>query len=351
MSNIVFPVILREQAGRRRFVILSGSDLPSDRGAMLSFGSKLRGNVRWHPGSSETTVNIMGPESAPLEFAGVFEDRKKAIVGHAQFQQFLIEDICKAGHLVLLEYGPIVRICRWDEAVFTVLALERIAYRIRLEPVDAGRSSSSRILSGLRRIPGVGAALGVVDELRGVLSALPPNLAPDRVTSAINQVGRAEVALDAAGAVLDVLNKGGTTAEPNQAKSTLTLLDDARNAAAATLTHVRDIDWQSLPGDALNALFTNGLQAAKTVGQAIRLGQEVGLVRDGVAKLAGEATRNVIYLVAAGETLQRIAQRVYGAASRWPEILRANALASQKLEPGQRLVIPNPPEHAKAISP
>ncbi|MBI4346752.1 MAG: LysM peptidoglycan-binding domain-containing protein [Elusimicrobia bacterium] len=62
-------------------------------------------------------------------------------------------------------------------------------------------------------------------------------------------------------------------------------------------------------------------------------------------KLAPQAPRAVtnIYEVVPGDTLQSISQKLWGDASRWTELYRANADRVQRggyVEPGQRLVVP-----------
>lgn len=351
MAEFSLPLILRELGGRKRVIILSGSDLPSDQGAFLSLGGRVRGVTHWHPGAAEPTIQIMGPEEGSIEFGGQFHDGLKATVGHALFQQTLIDSVRQAGELVALEYGPIVRTCRWERADFRVLLLSRIDYSIQFEVVSTGRGLIKRVLDGLRRIPGVATALDAVVQVREILDALPPQIGPDRLRQARNEVARAGIALTTAGETLDVLAQGGVIADPGTVKGTQTLLGDARTATAATLTHARLLDWTAVPGERLKALLTAGLSASSVITSTIAMSSEIAKVNAGVSKFAGDATRNVIYLVGAGDTLQRVAQRIYGAASRWPDISKANSLQTQRLVPGQQLIIPNPPALPKVIGP
>ena len=350
MSAIIFPLILSELGGRVRRVILSGSDLPSSKGSMLSVGGRQRASTVWYPGALEPTVQIMGPAEDPLEFAGMFEDHKKSLVGHAIAQQFLIDDIRKAGHLVQIEYGAIIRTCRWDSATFTILGPEQIGYQIKLEVVSTGRGSPQRVIDGLRRIPGAGAVVDAIEDVQAVIVNLPPGVAPDALQRAAGSITQAATAAAAASGVLDAMGLS-TSSDPQQAKGALTDLGATKAATSATLAQLRELDWKGAAGSVFDAVTQHGYAIANSISKTVRVAQEIGLLSPQIEKLAGESTRTLVYIVGGGETLQRIAQRVLGSSLRWPEIMSANNMKSTEIEAGQRLVINNPPERAKAIAP
>ena len=68
----VLPVILTEDGGRRRRAILSGSDLPQG-GNETDIEGRGRHVIRYYPGSSLPTAQIIGTEEGPIAFAGVFQ--------------------------------------------------------------------------------------------------------------------------------------------------------------------------------------------------------------------------------------------------------------------------------------
>ncbi len=46
------------------------------------------------------------------------------------------------------------------------------------------------------------------------------------------------------------------------------------------------------------------------------------------------------YTVQKGDTLQKISQKTYGTTKKWPQIMKANHMASDKIRVGQKLVLP-----------
>lgn len=339
------PIILTEQGGRRRRILLSGVDLPHDQSATM-FGGGLRSAIRYYPGASEPSVQILGPDEAPIRFSGEFDDRRRGIPGWAVSQVYLIDQVRRDGFPVVFEYGPFRRTCAWRRFEFQTRELQRIPYTIELEVVEHGfgkASERSRVFSALKKIPGLESVVTAVRGVSTVLDVLPSGIGGERLSRARAAVGKATSAVGLAQGVLDTLRTVGQVINPAIASTAATHLSGAKSALKETYDHVTDLDWRQAAGSAFDALVGAGKSAASVVVDVVKASGQIDRVLPSIESLVDRSTEDAVYVASEGETLQRIAQRFYGDAGAWTRIAEANGKENGAVSGGEVLLIPDAP--------
>lgn len=345
-----FPLILTEDGGRGRRVVLSGPDLPRDEGPTWH-GGGVRGSIRYYAGSDTPTVQIFGPEESNLGFEGMFEDRKKGIPGWAVFQSNQIDQIRHASLPVIYEYGPIRRRCKWQQVQFQMLELGRIRYRIDLEVIDAGFGDGRRVFSTLNDIPGVSTALSAIGKAQAVLDLLPPGVGGEVLSRARTAVGTASAVVGKAGSILGRIQAAGSAVDPRAAAGALSSLQAGRQSLSEAWEHARAFDWRAAAGSTFDGVISVAKSAAQAGGEILRSAVQIDRLIGRVEPLAAQATDDTVYVAAEGETLQRIAHRYYGDAAAWTRIAQANQKADATVRSGEVLLIPGVPRTSKQVAP
>ena len=347
----VLPVILTEDGGRRRRAILSGSDLPQG-GNETDIEGRGRHVIRYYPGSSLPTAQIIGTEEGPIAFAGVFEDRLKGVPGWALLQMQLVEQMRRSGYPVIYEYGTTRRRCLWASVRFKTLEPQRIAYSIELQVIDHGLGGSkSRIWRGLRDIPLVGDAFAAVGKVVSILDVLPSGIGGEYLARARSAVGAATSAVGQAGAVLDTINVLGSVVDPGAAARAAGHLTDAKGSLGEAFDHARNFEWSDLAGSAFDSVMGAGRAISTGVTEIVKSSGLVDGLLDRTNALAQTATEDTLYVTSGDETLQRIAQQHYGDASAWTRIADANGKQNASVEAGEMLIIPGAPRPDKQLRP
>lgn len=336
--EFLVPIVISEKGGLNRIVTLQSTDLPRG-GQWLGLGGEQRGRSHWLPGSPRPTVHILGPQERDISFRGMFEDRRRGIEGHAVAIAFLLDSIRKAGHLATIHYGTFHRTVRWKRAEFDPVEFQRINYQLEFEVVSSGLPGTTRVVSALSRIPVLGPILDRADTLKGILSSIPRGVGSETLDDILNDVDEISSVLTTADGILGQL--GGGSVNDVDAKQAANLLDTAQEKSFDSLMSIDQLNWTALASDA----FSKTAAAVSVLGarsEAVGLASDVRVARVPVAGLAREVENATVYVTLEGDTLQRLARRFYGSATRWTEIQQANGLADTVVDPGTQLIIPNP---------
>jgi hypothetical protein len=167
------PVILREQGGKGRTVILARTDLPRDYDPPV-FGGAVRGETTYYPGSKYPTSQILGPEEMPITFGGVLDD---VMAGRPKGAAYELAKLINAMRFdcnpVTFEFGPLFRRCRWVRAEFRIDLFDKIPYSIELEVVDDGAGRGLRVLLGALGIPVTDGIGDLIDGIERSIAGLP----------------------------------------------------------------------------------------------------------------------------------------------------------------------------------
>jgi len=345
----VLPIILTEQGGRARRFTFSGTDLPQRPNELAGLGGRLRTAVNYYPGSSLPTAQILGAEETSLRFAGEFDDRLRRIPGWAMRQMNLLDQIRRAGSPVLFEWGTIRRRCVWEACEFQVLESEKIAYEIALIVVDHGFGGEDRrVFRTILDIPGVDQVLEAIGEVSTIVDALPDAFGADILGDLRDKLGGVVSSVEAASGALEAIRTVGRVVSPGAASSAVTGFEAAKEGLRGAFSAARTLDFGAIPG----SLFDASVGAAKSVGEALTgIVRSSGLIDGLIAKvrpLAQSAVDTQVYIATDGETLQRIALRVYGDAKAWTRIADANGKTTGAVVAGELVVLPDVPPRPKA---
>lgn len=339
------PVVLTEQGGRGRRILLSGTDLPHDPSA-TTLGGSVRTATRYYPGSSIPVVQVLGAEEATIRFAGEFDDRRKGVPGWAVAQAFLLDQVRRDCAQVAFEYGPFRRLCMWKHCRIQTRELQKIAYEIELEIIDHGfgrADAVSRVFGALKKIPGLDAVARGVGTVVSVLDLLPPGIGGERLARAQAAIGQAGAAVGLASGVLDTIRAAGSVINPQLVSKASTYLSNAKGNLGEVFEHARDFDWKGAAGSAFDAVMNAGRGAASAISTTLGAVREIDLVKPAVDALAPKSSDETVYVASEGETLQRIAHRFYGDAKAWTRIAEANGKGNASVSGGEVLLIPDAP--------
>lgn len=335
------PLILDERDGEKRRIILTGPDLPRDRSGWLRFGTTQRGRETWYPGSPEPTTQVLGPEPREVSFSGEFNSgRRRTSEFSPEELMAQLERLNNDGELVVVQYGPISKLCRWLEAEFQIHTLSHIFYSLRFKIAKVGSGPKIRIVKAVRDIPTVQQVLEAGRKMEQILSTLPAGLGTDRISRAREAVGRVLTAGQGVDAILSKGRTPGAILNLADARSALRQADTVGEGTRETLENVRALDWGGMSGGSFGLYSTAGIGALGAISQAFTLTNESLRLHGKVRHLAGETQQDALYVAAQGDTLRSIAQRFYRAPDRWRQIAAANGLETSEVTPGTRLTIP-----------
>ncbi len=338
MALPLLPVVIVETSGLRRPITLYDTSLPRD-GNETTLGMRVRGKETWYPGATEATVQVLGPSYEPIRFAGVLEDNRIGAPGAAVATMWLIRMVGKAGRIVLFNYGPILRRCRWVRHHFQVRSLQRIAYEIELQPIGDEQRDTKRIKKGINATPSADKVLEVSAEVDGQLL----QIGGDAATSASGEMQKVlTLTVEGSDALQGVVQQGAVV-DQNLASLALSKFDAARGALGRAVDYVRDLDWADATLGEFGALASRGLEVLNIHSGINTVARALSEVRTKVGALAGEATGGQIYIAAGGDTLHGIAKRFYGTADRWHDIMRTNGMQNPVIEAGQQLLLRDVP--------
>ena len=336
------PLKLTELGGRKRVFVFAGPDLPRDASGWPWLGGAVTGARHYYPGSPDPTVQILGTQESEITFSGKFEDRKKGIAGWAEQQSQALDDLRAAARPVRFEYGPWTRDCLWVEAKFQLEERARIPYVVTLTIIGRGEGQVVRVFSGIRQIPLVSDIVTAAQTVAATLDQIPGVAGSGALQRARGAVQTAVSGLSTCDVILRGMQENGV--DTGKALSALTSLDGAKQAAADAWAHLSSLQWSQVPGAVFDAVTGPGLLIASAVTGVVGVAQSIAGVRPAVAGVAGQALSSLVYIAAAGETLQKIAARYYGTASAWPKIAQANGLADPTVQAGQKLILPDVPQ-------
>lgn len=337
------PVIITETSGKFRPIVLYGSALPRE-GRYTSFGGEQRGKTTYYAGNPEPTSQSLGPAEEPIRFGGLLEDHRLGGPGRAYALVALIDSVRKAGRTCIFSWGPLLRTVRWSKSLFTPIELGRYEYEIELEVLSDGLSTARRVIRTLKSVPGFGAAETALDGVASALSGLPAAVGVSALASSSAAVEDAKALVSSSSGDLQA------TAIPTtmRATSALTKLRAAQESVGDAEAGSRALDWKAAGTPSLAHLAGVGLPVLAARSQLQDAAVDLRKKTPRVRSLAQQdEAGSVLYVTARGDTLRRIAQRFYGTADRWGEILVDNDLSSPEIEPGTTLRLRRVPDPDK----
>jgi hypothetical protein len=338
MSLPLLPVVIKEIGGLQRPIVLYDTTLPRE-GSETTLGERMRGKETWYTGATEATVQVLGPSYEPIRFAGMLEDRRTGVPGSAVLLMWLIRMVGKAGRIVLFNYGPILRRCRWVRHSFKIRSLQQIAYEIELQPIGDEQRDRKRIKKGINATPSVDKVLELSAEVDGDLVQVGGKAA----TQASGEMQKVlELTIEGSESLEGVAQQGAVV-DQSLASLALSKFDSARSALGNAVNHIRDLGWEDVSQSDFAALAGRGLDVLNIHSGVNAVAQALGDVRTKVAALAGEATGGQIYIAAGGDTLHSIAKEFYGTADRWFDIMRANGKQVPTVDAGEQLLLRDVP--------
>jgi hypothetical protein len=340
------PVVIAEAGGLLRSIILYDTTLPRE-GGETSLGTRMRGKETWYLGSKEATTQVLGPEFEPIEFSGRLDDRRIGFSGAALAQQWLIELIGQAGRVVLFNYGPFVRRCRWIRHSFTVRNLHQVDYEIELQPVGDEIRDRKRVKQDVHTTPSQEKVLDLSVEVDQELTSI----GGDAATSASGEMQNVMAFTEEAGTALASVAEQGAMVDQSIVSQALTKVDSARGALGRAVNYVRDLDWSSATQSPFAALAGPGLAVLNVHSKMASTAHELDELRTKTAALSTEATNGEIYIAANGDTLHSISKQFYGTPDRWGDIMRDNGKATPAVAAGEQLLLRNVPTRDTVTAP
>jgi nucleoid-associated protein YgaU len=320
----------------------------------LDFGGQQKLVKNYYPGSSEPTVQVLGPQENDITIRGRFKAKKLKESSDATFDRELwrkypqalqeqVEAIRIAGLLVKITLGE-----EWQrygfisEAAFKMKTLADIDYQITFLVVGFNQPKDFIIVTKQQTIPynqnrALAQYISTVLEFQSDVPASMPQSFADQINAAISDVAAAVNLVT--GFVDTVL--GEVEALKSSVQRALGLIKNARNKISG---YQRSIGGQQPEA---------GVSKVTSISGATLNAQHVAKVSDGMfnlnALLASLAVqlRNVSltiplarHRVQSGDTLQGLAMKYYNDSSQWEKIFDHNKLASVDLTLGVVLEIP-----------
>lgn len=340
------PLILVEDGGPRRVVVLTGTTLPRA-GSETNLDGSVRGATKWYSGSPIPTSQVLGPQEEPMRFAGAFEDRKVGIPGFAVTQIDQLHDMRKAANPVIVLYGTWRRVCRWKSFNSTPVELARITYEVELEVLSDGTGETGRVQSGIASSPSIASVLRAANVAQGLAQGLPSFLDGSvgklHMESVVNT-------LEGIGDSLLELRTLGAKDRPPKARSTLSDIDRTRTNLRAARAAISKIDTTQAPGNEFERAAATVVPVASASQATVTVMIELKKLRAQVETLAGPSQVNEFIVVRQGETLHRIALARYGDSKKAADIAAANGLKDWTLTEGQALCLPGVPTPQKRVA-
>ena len=338
MRMPTLPVVISEVTGLHRSIILYNTTLPRE-GNETALGMRMRGKETWYLGSKEATTQVLGPQLDPIEFAGMLDDRRIGFKGTALAQQWLIDLIGQAGRIVLFNYGPFVRRCRWVRHSFTIRSVHQIAYEIELQPVGDEVRDRKRVKQDINTTPSQEKVLELSVEVDGELAAI----GGESATAASSEMQKVAEFTSEAGTSLGSVAEQGAMVDQGLVSQALTKLDSARSALGNAVNYVRDLGWISSTLSGFQALAGPGLAVLSAHSKMASTANALDSLRSKTSALSTEATSGEIYIAGSGDTLHSISKQFYDTPDRWSDIMRDNGKATPEVVAGEQLLLRNVP--------
>lgn len=320
----------------------------------LDFGGTQKIVKNYYPGSSEPTVQVLGPQENDVVIRGRFKAKRLKETSDATFDRELwrrypqalqeqIEAIRVAGLLVRMSIGE-----EWQrygfiqEATFKMKTLADIDYQITFLVVGFNQPKDFIIVSKQQTIPynknrELAQYITTVQEFQNDVPDGFPTSFADQINAAISDVASAVNLVT--GFVDTVL--GEVDALKASVQRALGLIKNVRNKISS---YQRTIGGKNPEADAVKT---------SSISQAVKNAQYVAKVSDGMFTLNAILASLAIQLrqvsltiplarhrVKSGDTLQNLAMKFYQDASQWEKIYEHNKLSSSELVLGSVLEIP-----------
>lgn len=172
------PVIIAEMAPPFRSITLAGRDKPEQ--PILVAGQQ-RATTTNYPGSSRTSVQVLGTSEEPIILRGWFADPLSIVDGGARTRMALLRGLMQGQNPCTLTWGhTIVRTGRVERCEFSIYRRNKVRYEITFavdQPDEAIARRPRPLLpvSGadvMAALNGIRTAFEVLNETKRVVNAL-----------------------------------------------------------------------------------------------------------------------------------------------------------------------------------
>lgn len=345
--------IVYDQENVKDQILLVGTLLPKD---SITFGGTQKIIKEYYPGSSEPTVQVLGPREDDVALKGTINLKKvsdlslysKGKESAAVELQELIDAMRIRGHLVKVTLGEWKRYGFLEAAKFTMRTMADIDYEINLSIVGFNPPKNYYLVGGLNgdlTAPNKELTNRLVEQI--ALNENRPTEMPVTVSDVLNSVisGVAEAVSLVTGFVDSVL----TDAEKLNA-SAQRALGLIKNARAFISRSQRRIGSISRDVNSLGSKFTDEtertLATLKNIEHLHKVERSnkdlLRILKDLQEKFAALISTIPLYrhYVVDGDTLQRLSIKYYGTADNWKKIMDHNKLRTTELKKGSVIEIP-----------
>lgn len=348
---IITPINKDGVEQKADIVRLVADAMPHD---SLDFGGEQKLIKNYYPGSSEPTVQVLGPQESDITIRGRFKAKKLKESSDAQFDlelwrkypqalQEQLDAIRVAGLLVKITLGE-----EWQrygfiqQTAFKLKTIADISYELTFLIVGFNQPKDFIIVTKQQTIPynqnrALAQYIATVQEFQTDVPASMPQSFADQINAAISDVAAAVNLVT--GFVDTVL--GEVEALKSSVQRALGLIKNARNKISG---YQRSIGGQQPEA---------GVPKITSISGATLNAQHVAKVSNGMSQLnallasLAVQLRNVSltvpiarHRVKSGDTLQNIAMKYYNDSAQWEKIYDHNKLTSVTLTLGVVLEIP-----------
>lgn len=319
--------------------------------APFIFGGKQKITKDYYPGSSEPTVQVLGPQETDVVIKGRLkakklkpnnEDDREIWRLYPQFVQEQIEAIRVAGLLVRLNLGTWQRWGFIEDATFNMKTLADIEYQINFLIVGFNQPKDFIIVDKVQQIP-YNTSKELARQLANTLAAqdnmpadMPKSFA-DQINSAISDVAAAVNLVT--GFVDTVL--GEVASLKSSVERAKGLVKNARNKI---VDYRRQVGSFSPEADApkttsISGGYANAAFIAATTSNVNGLNSFLAQLRLQLNKLT-ETLPLARHKIQSGDTLHKLAMKYYNDSTKWEKIYDHNKLTSTELVLGNVIEIP-----------
>lgn len=318
----------------------------------FTFGGEQRIVKDYYPGSSEPTVQVLGPIESDITINGRLKakriklgpnDNKETFRKYPQFVQEQVEAIRVAGLLVFIQLGDWSRWGFIQNATFEMRTLADIDYSITFLIVGFNKPKDYIIVENIRQVPvnknkELARRLAkAINESFGKAPESMPKSFAEQINQAISDVAAAVNLVT--GFVDTVL--GEVDSIKASVQRAIGLVKNARNSITR---FQRVIGGQNPEAGFAKKSRVNGAYAnAAYVAQAMSSMNDINALMASLVLDLRKITLTVPlarHRVISGDTLQNIAMKYYNDSSKWGEIYDHNKLLSTDLDIGTILEIP-----------